>query len=167
MHCCRYTLASFHTVRNYVIYHYQQSLSRCIICHDICVQQQAATCSKTPTIVILSEPCYCCAIETNSRRIRSQVQPRNGAEISELLAHYCMTPGPQTLLFCRVSVLPINTLPLQELTNYSKLSCWFHLFQKILVLRPNFQGSKCLFFPPADAHDCRAIIILFQNVLCL
>ena len=30
---------------------YQQSLSRCITCQDICVQQQAATCGKMLTMV--------------------------------------------------------------------------------------------------------------------
>jgi len=32
-------------------YQYQQSLSLCTIRQDICVQQQAATCGKTPPIV--------------------------------------------------------------------------------------------------------------------
>jgi len=84
------------------------------ICQDICVQQQAATCGKTPTILTWSEPWYCYAIKTNSRRICSQVRPRRGPDISELQAPSCMTPVPWNWLLCSVSVLLANELSLQE-----------------------------------------------------
>jgi len=64
--------------------------------------RSTVTCGKTPTISTWSEPlkicchCYCCTIKTNSRTIRLQVwQPASagqGADMSELQAHHCMTP---------------------------------------------------------------------------
>ena len=95
-------------------YCYQQSLCRCTICHDLCVQQQSAACGATPTIVNWSERLYCYAMKTDRRRIRSQVRPHNGADISELQASYYMTPVPWTWLLCSVSVFPENKLLLQE-----------------------------------------------------
>jgi len=34
--------ASFHTVKKFVTYRYQQSLYRCITCHDVCILQSHA-----------------------------------------------------------------------------------------------------------------------------
>jgi len=40
----------------------------------------------------------------------------------------------------------------KNLIIYWKLSCRLHVFLKILVLRHNFQGGKCPYPLPADAH---------------
>jgi len=65
-----------------IAYHYQQSLSHCIIRQDICLQQQPATCAKTRTTYLEVNHLIVNAIKTNSRRIRSQVRPHNGAYVN-------------------------------------------------------------------------------------
>jgi len=42
-----FTNASFHIVQNYMACGYQQSLSCCIICQDVCVQQQGCKSSQS------------------------------------------------------------------------------------------------------------------------
>jgi len=63
-------------------------------------------------------PCYCYAIKTNSRIIRSRLsQPTSsgkGGVMSELQAHHCMTLQLWTWLLCRVSFIPAKKLSLQE-----------------------------------------------------
>ena len=125
-------------------------------CQDICIPQQAAICGKTPTIVTWSERCYCCAIKTNSRRIRSQVCPRNGADISELQAHHCTTPGPRTWLLC--SVFPANKLSLQELNHLIGIDLLTSTFLGHFCCNAQFprgKGANTRFTPPAEAHARR------------
>ena len=140
-------------------YRYQQSLSRCILpSQDIWVQQQPATCGKTPTIVTWREPWYCYAININSRRIRSQVRPRNGADISELQAH-CGMPGPWTWLLCSVSVSPANKLSLQELSKLLEIELLTLSFLKNFGSYTQFPVGQMPVFLPADALAQRCSFI--------
>jgi len=63
-------------------------------------------------------PCYCYAIKTNSRKIRSRLsQPASadkGGDMSELKVHHCMTPEQWTWLLCSVSFIPAKKLSLQD-----------------------------------------------------
>jgi len=45
-----------------------------------------------------------------------------------------------------------NKLLLQELTQLIEINCLFCVFNKCLLLSPNFQGANVHFTPPADAH---------------
>jgi len=59
-----------------------------------------------------SLPCYCYATKSNSRTMLSQVSQRDsadeGAIMSELQAHYCITPEQWSWLLCSVSVIPVK-----------------------------------------------------------
>ena len=67
-------------------YRYQQSLSRCITCQDVCVQQLHAQNLMWTLEYLL--PCYCYTIKTNSRTIRSQVgQPASACKGADI--YYC------------------------------------------------------------------------------
>ena len=63
-------------------------------------------------------PCYCYAIKTNSRKIRSRLsQPTSagkGGDMSEPQAHHCMTLQLWTWLLCSVSFIQAKKLSLQE-----------------------------------------------------
>jgi len=75
------------------------SLSRCITCQDVCVQQSHATKRFPPqykvNICRFVAMMYCYAIKTNNRTIRSRhSQPTSagkGGDTSELQAHHCIT----------------------------------------------------------------------------
>jgi len=92
------------------------SLSRSIFCQR-CLRS-AATCGKTPTTVTWSEPfeellpCYCYAIKSTDRTIRSQaLQPVSAGEVadmSELQAYHFMKPAQRIYLLCSVSYRQIN-----------------------------------------------------------
>ena len=122
-------------------YRYQQKLSRCIIiCQDVRVQYESVTCGKTSTIVTWNEPCYCYAIKTNSRWIRSQARHA---------WHQDREPG-----CCAVCVLPASKLSLQELNQLIEIALLTSCFLENFDFRPNFQGRANARFapPPADAH---------------
>jgi len=78
-------------------------------------------------------PCYCCAIKTSSRTIRSQVsQPASAGKepnMSELHHHY-MTIVPWTWLLCSVSI-PANKLSLQELNQLNGIKLLISGFSEI------------------------------------
>ena len=92
------------------------SLSRCITFQDVCVQQSQQNACHRYTKWTFADllPCYCYAIKTNSRTIRSpRSQPASagkGGDMSELQAHHCMTLQLWNRLLCRVSFIPAKTV---------------------------------------------------------
>jgi len=109
-------------VYTHVAFYYQQSLLRCITGQDVYVQKLHAAKRLLPNLKQTFEdlrPCYCYAIRTNTRTIRSQVwQPASagkGAGIGQLQPHHCMTPEQWTWLLCKASATPANKLALQGL----------------------------------------------------
>jgi len=85
------------------------SLSRCITCHE----QSHATKRLLPwskVNFLRFVACYCYAINTNSRTIRSRLsQPTSAGKrgyMSELQAHHCMTLYLWTWVLCSVSFMP-------------------------------------------------------------
>ena len=75
-------------------------------------------------------PCYCCAVQTNSRTIREQgAQPAptgKGEGTSELQSHHCMAPEQWTWLLSSVIVSVIyrqTNCHCNNLVNYSEISC--------------------------------------------
>jgi len=81
----------------FLAYRYQQSLSRCFACPNVCVQQSHAAkrLNWSATFEYLL-PCYCYAIKTNRRTVCSQMPlPASAgkwAHMSDLKAHHFMTP---------------------------------------------------------------------------
>jgi len=96
------------------------SLSRCITCQDVCVPQllkQNACYHNIKWTFAGLLPCYCYAIKTNSRTIRSRlsqpVSAGKGGDMSKLQAHHCMILQLWTWLLCSVSFIG-KKLSLQE-----------------------------------------------------
>jgi len=59
------------------------------------------------------------------------------------------------LTLCSVSVKSANKLSLQELTQLIEINCLFYVFNKCLLLSPNFQGGMPI-LPPCGrpwSHD--------------
>ena len=88
------------------------------MCTFNCLMQQNA-CYRNVTWTFEDLlPCYCYAIKTNSRKIRSWLsQPASagkGGDMSELQAHHCLTLWPWTWLLCSVSFIAAKNLSLQE-----------------------------------------------------
>ena len=93
----------------------RQSLSPCITCQRCqCVTKRLWNYRNLKWTSEDSLPCYCYTIKTNSRsacKFRNlPLQANKWGEMSELQAHYCMTPEQWTLLLCSLSVIPANKL---------------------------------------------------------
>jgi len=77
------------------------------------MQQNACYRNVTWTFADLL-PCYCYALKTNSRKIRSRLSQATsagkGGDMSELQAHHCITLWLWTWLLCSVSSIPAKKL---------------------------------------------------------
>ena len=73
------------------------SLSRCITCHDVCVQQSHATKRLLPYHEVNFEnllPCYCYAMKTTSKTIRAQLsQPASAGKGVDMSVPRVYTTG--------------------------------------------------------------------------
>jgi len=113
------------------------------------------TCGKTATTVTWSAPLKICChvIATQQMLIVEQFAPefrkcicsqRSG--LSELHFMPALYQNSE-LTFCSVSVTSANKLSLQELTQPIEINCLFYVFNKCLLLSPNFQGGQMPFLP--------------------
>ena len=111
-----------------------------------------------------SLPCYCYAIKTNSRTIRSWLsQPTSagkGGDMSELQAHHCMTLQLWTWLLCSVSFIQAKELSLQESNQLIGIKISTSGFSRnIWFLIPISRGNPVL---PLLRTLMRSLTILYQ-----
>ena len=103
-------------------------------------------------------PCYCYAIKTNSRTIRSRLsQPTSAGkwrDMSELQTRHCMTLQLWTWLLRRVSFIQAKKLSLQEPNQLTGIKIPTSGFTRNISFLIPISRSKCpfCFHCPADAH---------------
>jgi len=110
------------------------SLSRCITCQDVCVQQSLSTCLCR--------------------------QRKRHVWTSSSSLHDTITVN-LTLVQCDVSFIPVNKLPLQESNQLIRTKMPTSDFSiNIWFLNPNFQGENARLAPPRTLM--RSLTILCQ-----
>jgi len=113
-------------------------------------------------------PCYCYAIKTNSRKIRSRLsQPTSagkGGDMSELQAHHCTTLQLWTWLLRSVNFIQAKKLSLQESNQLIGIKIPTSGFSRnIWFLIPiSKRRANARFASPALRTPIRSLIILYQ-----
>jgi len=104
--------------------------------------------------------CYCYAIKTNSRTIRSRLsQPTSadkGGDLSEPQVHQCMTLQLWTWLLCSASFIPVQKLLLQESNQLIGIKMSTSGFSRNIwfIIPISTRGANARFAPIPCGHPC-------------